>query len=232
MAERVTTGLFTVEYVLRILALQRPLRYARSFFGIVDLAAVLAGYAGLLAAWGRLGAWLGGGQFLTTVRVLRVLRVFRVLRLTEYVGEAGALSRAMYASRRRIGVFVFVVITIVVFVGALMYVVEGPEHGFTSVPRGMYWAIVTLTTVGYGDLAPQSDLGQFLASLVMILGYGIIAVPTGIVTAELTHDRVTAARAAEGRRCTSCGLVGHDADAGFCRRCGAALPPRGDGAAG
>jgi voltage-gated potassium channel len=205
---------------------RQPWRYALSFFGIIDLVAVLAGYAGLLGGAGR----LAGGQFLTTVRVLRVLRVFRVLKLVEYVGEAGALARALRASRYRIGVFVFSTVTIVVLVGALMYVVEGPARGFTSIPRGMYWAIVTLTTVGYGDLAPETDLGQFLASLVMILGYGIIAVPTGIVTAELTSERIAAgaggaARAAHRltQACPSCGLGAHDDDARHCKRCGAAL---------
>jgi voltage-gated potassium channel len=219
--EMVITVLFTVEYVVRLAAVRRPWRYALSFFGIIDLLAVVAGYAGLLGGTGR----LAGGQFLTTVRVLRVLRVFRVLKLAEYVGEAGVLTRALRASRYRIGVFVFSTVTIVVMVGALMYVVEGPAHGFTSIPRGMYWAIVTLTTVGYGDLAPRSDLGQFLASLVMILGYGIIAVPTGIVTAELTSERVAALGAAGLRTqaCPSCGLGAHDPDARFCKACGAAL---------
>lgn len=213
--EGVITALFTFEYVVRLATVRQPWRYAVSFFGLVDLLAVLAGYAGLVGP-----GQLAGGQFLTTVRVLRVLRIFRVLKLAEYVGEAGALARALRASRYRIGVFVFSTLTIVVLVGALMYVVEGPAGGFTSIPRGMYWAIVTLTTVGYGDLAPRTDVGQFLASLVMILGYGIIAVPTGIVTAELTADRVGRP---SGQACPACGVGGHDPDARYCRRCGAAL---------
>jgi voltage-gated potassium channel len=205
------TIIFTAEYLLRLSVVERPLRWARSFFGLVDLLALLSGWLSIV---------ITGGQVLTAVRVLRLLRAFRVLKLGEYLGEARELGRAMRASRRRILVFVYTVLTIVVIVGAVMYVVEGPRNGFTSIPRSMYWAIVTLTTVGFGDVTPQTDLGQLLASLVMILGYGIIAVPTGIVTAELTAGR---AAAISTQACPSCGAEGHDADARHCKWCGVAL---------
>jgi voltage-gated potassium channel len=206
------TLLFTVEYALRLVAVRRPLAYAASFFGVVDLLAILPTYVSLLVP---------GTQVLLVVRVLRLLRVFRVLKLTRFLTEARVLGRALRASARKISVFLLVVSTVVVVVGALMYAIEGAAHGFTSIPRSMYWAVVTLTTVGYGDISPKTPLGQALASLVMILGYGIIAVPTGIVTAELTagarDGRVS------GQACPSCGAEGHDVDARFCRRCGAAL---------
>jgi voltage-gated potassium channel len=200
------TIIFTAEYLLRLSVVERPLRWARSFFGLVDLLALLSGWLSIV---------ITGGQVLTAVRVLRLLRAFRVLKLGEYLGEARELGRAMRASRRRILVFVYTVLTIVVIVGAVMYVVEGPRNGFTSIPRSMYWAIV-----GFGDVTPQTDLGQLLASLVMILGYGIIAVPTGIVTAELTAGRTAAIST---QACPSCGAEGHDADARHCKWCGVAL---------
>ena len=211
MLEWAITGVFTAEYVLRLAVVGRPLRWARSFFGLVDLLAVLSGWAAV---------FFPGGHVFTSVRALRLLRIFRVLKLGEYLGEARELGRAMRASRRRIAVFVYVVLTIVVIVGAVMYAVEGPANGFTSIPKGMYWAIVTLTTVGFGDLAPRTDFGQLLASLVMILGYGIIAVPTGIVTAELTAGR---AHPVSTQACPACGREGHDSDAQHCKFCGAAL---------
>ena len=212
-AEWVLTLLFTIEYVLRLVAVRRPIAYARSFFGVVDLLAILPTYVSLLVP---------GAQVLLVVRILRLLRVFRVLKLTRFLTEARVLSHALRASSRKISVFLLVVSTIVVVVGALMYAIEGAEHGFTSIPRSMYWAVVTLTTVGYGDIAPRTPLGQTLASLVMILGYGIIAVPTGIVTAELTagaRDR----GGVSGQACPNCAAEGHDVDARYCRRCGAAL---------
>lgn len=214
------TVLFTVEYVLRLLTAPSAKRYARSFFGLVDLFAVLPSYLSLL---------FPAGRFLLVVRGIRVLRVFRVLKLVEYVGEAAILGRALRASRVKITVFLFSVLTIVLIVGAAMYLVEGPEHGFTSIPRASYWAIVTLTTVGYGDIAPQTALGQAMASLVMILGYGIIAVPTGIVTVELGRA-ASAARAIPGAAaairegvCRRCGMGSHPQDSRFCRGCGEAL---------
>ena len=206
------TILFCVEYVLRLASVRRPSGYALSFFGIVDLLAVLPTYLSLL---------IPGGQYLIVIRILRVLRVFRVLKLAQYVGEARTLGRALRASRYKITVFLFTVISIVVVVGALLYLIEGPEAGFTSIPQGMYWAIVTLTTVGYGDIAPMTPAGQTLAALVMILGYGIIAVPTGIVTVELAHQAQGAGAAR--RVCADCGEAEHREDAVYCWRCGAGM---------
>jgi len=210
--EWVFTLLFTVEYVLRLTSVRRPLRYATSFFGVVDLLAIIPTY---------LSIFLPGSQYLLVIRILRLLRVFRLLKLSEYVAEADTLRLALRASRRKISVFISAVVLLVVIIGALMYVIEGEEHGFTSIPTSIYWAIVTLTTVGYGDLSPRTPFGQMLASVVMVLGYGIIAVPTGIVTVEL-------AQAARQRRvttqaCPSCRAQGHDLDAVYCKYCGANL---------
>jgi voltage-gated potassium channel len=210
-AEWVFTVLFTVEYLLRLWTSPHPLRYARSFYGIVDLLAVLPAY---------LAAIFPPARFLLALRVLRVLRVFRILKLAHYVQEAAVLSAALRASRHKITVFVATVLTIVVVVGSLMYLVEGAASGFTSIPQSIYWAIVTLTTVGYGDIAPETTLGKLLASALMVLGYGIIAVPTGIVTLEL--DR--ASRQATVRRpCPGCGVDRHDLDARYCQYCGTQL---------
>jgi voltage-gated potassium channel len=206
------TVLFTVEYLLRLAAVGRPLAYAFSFFGVVDVLAILPTYVSLI---------LPGTQVLLVVRILRLLRVFRVLKLAHFLTEAHVLGQALRSSMRKIVVFLVTVSTLVVVIGALMYVVEGAEHGFTSIPQSMYWAVVTLTTVGYGDISPKTPLGQALASVVMILGYGIIAVPTGIVTAELTAGRTPAP--VSGQACPTCGAEGHGTDARFCRRCGSAL---------
>ena len=210
-AEWIFTLLFTVEYVLRLVSARRPSRYALSFFGIVDLLAILPTYLSLL---------LPGGQYLIVIRILRVLRIFRILKLVRYVGEARTLGLALRAARYKITVFLFTVATIVVVVGSLMFLIEGPEHGFTSIPQGVYWAIVTLTTVGYGDIAPVTPMGEALAALVMILGYGIIAVPTGIVTVELAHQ---AQRKPSALVCPDCGSKAHDGDAHFCKACGGRL---------
>jgi voltage-gated potassium channel len=204
---------FTLEYLLRLWCVARPGRYARSFFGVVDLLAILPTYLSVLVP---------GGQVLTVVRILRVLRVFRILKLAQYTGEAWVLGQALRASRYKITVFVFTVVTIVVIVGSLMYLVEGPAHGFTSIPRGVYWGVVTLTTVGFGDITPETPLGQALASLVMIMGYGIIAVPTGIVTAELAY---ASRESRDQKGCGGCGRTGHDPDARYCKWCGAPLSP-------
>ena len=210
-AEWVITILFTIEYILRLLCVERPLSYATSFFGIVDLLAILPTYISLLVP---------GTQALTVVRVLRLLRVFRVLKLVQYVSEARTLNSALKASWKKIFVFLFAVLMVVVIVGSLMYLIEGPGHGFDSIPRAIYWAVVTLTTVGYGDIAPGTPLGQFLAMCVMILGYGIIAVPTGIVTRELVRaDQGSFS----GRSCQVCSAEGHDADASHCKYCGSEL---------
>jgi voltage-gated potassium channel len=210
-AEWFFTVLFTVEYAVRLWCTERPLRYARSFFGVVDLISILPTYLSL---------FLGGAQALLTIRALRLLRVFRVLKLGQYTSEASQLRRALARSRQKITVFLAVVLTLVLVLGAVMYLVEGPESGFTSIPRSIYWAIVTLTTVGYGDITPRTVLGQVVASLAMILGYGIIAVPTGIVTVELGRGDPGPAT----RGCGRCGLARHDADARHCKRCGEALP--------
>ncbi len=212
VAEWTLTIVFTIEYALRLIAVSRPLAYATSFFGVVDLLAILPTYVSLI---------FPGAHVLLAVRILRLLRVFRVLKLTRFLTEANTLDRALRASSRKIAVFLLAVSTLVVIIGTLMYVVEGAEHGFTSIPQSMYWAVVTLTTVGYGDISPKTPLGQALASLVMILGYGIIAVPTGIVTSELTAGRRDAE--VSGQACPSCGAEGHAIDARFCRRCGVAL---------
>ncbi len=209
--EWVVTILFTIEYTCRLVAVRRPIRYARSFFGIVDLLSVLPTYLSIVVS---------GSQSLIVIRGLRLLRVFRVLKLAGFVGEAGMLMSALRASSRKIIVFLAAVLTLVVIVGAVMYLVEGEENGFTSIPQSVYWAIVTMTTVGYGDLSPQTVLGKTIASVVMILGYGIIAVPTGIVTAELAgvyRGQVST------QACPSCGSEGHEIDAKFCRDCGSAL---------
>lgn len=209
-AEWIFTLLFTGEYLLRLASVRRPAGYALSFFGIVDLLAILPTYLSLL---------LPGGQYLIVIRILRVLRVFRVLKLARFVGEARVLVMALRAARFKITVFLITVLTIVIVVGSVMFLVEGPEHGFTSIPKGVYWAIVTLTTVGYGDIAPVTVAGRTLAALVMILGYGIIAVPTGIVTVELAQQ----ARKAATRTCPGCGAEEEDRAARFCRLCGRGL---------
>ena len=211
-AEWVFTALFTAEYALRLLAVRRPLGYARSFFGVVDLLAVLPTYASL---------FVPGAQSLLVIRSLRLLRVFRVLKLGRYLGEANVLLTALRSSRAKITVFLGTVLTVIVIVGTLMYLIEGEENGFTSIPRALYWAVVTMTTVGYGDIAPKTIAGQTLAAFVMILGYSIIAVPTGIVSAEIAQ--AMGHRPVSTRACPACSAEGHDADALHCKRCGALL---------
>ena len=207
------TILFTVEYLLRLLCVGRPLRYAVSFFGVVDLLAILPTYVSLLVY---------GTRYLAVVRILRVLRIFRILKLGHYMKEAGVLQAALYAGRRRILVFLSFVLTLVVIIGALMYLIEGTaDSGFTSIPQSVYWAIVTMTTVGYGDISPQTPLGQLLASMVMILGYSIIAVPVGIVSAQ--WSRTARRPPTRPRTCPNCTAEGHDPDARHCKFCGAKL---------
>ena len=206
------TILFTIEYIFRLVCVGKPIRYAISFFGVIDLLAILPTYLSLLFLRSR---------YLSVVRILRVLRIFRILKLGHHTKEASVLSKALYASRRKILVFFTVVLTLVVIIGSLIYVIEPQEEdGFTSIPRSVYWAIVTLTTVGYGDISPQTSAGQFLAAIVMILGYSIIAVPTGIVTAELMRP---AGIIPSGQACPSCSAEGHDRDAQYCKFCGAKL---------
>lgn len=207
------TLLFTAEYVARLVCVQRPLRYARSFFGLVDLASVLPMY---------LATVVPGLHVLIDIRILRMLRAFRILKLTEYVREFASLGDALHASRRKIAVFLSVVAMVVVVLGTVMYVVEGPDSGFTSIPVAIYWAITTMTTVGFGDIAPQTNLGRAVASIVMLLGWGILAVPTGIVTAEMTTRRMSLLDVS--RRCGACGASVNAAEARFCHRCGTPLP--------
>jgi voltage-gated potassium channel len=210
-AEWLFTALFTIEYALRLVSVLKPLRYARSFFGLVDLLAILPTYLSLL---------LPGAQALLVVRVLRLLRVFRVLKLASFLGQAEILLTALRASRQKITVFLGGVLSTVVIMGAIMYLVEGEEGGFDSIPRGMYWAIVTMTTVGYGDITPRTDLGRFFAAMLMIAGYGILAVPTGIVSVELA---AASRRRVDTQACPGCGAHGHDSDAVHCKFCGTVL---------
>ena len=214
------TLLFTGEYVLRLLVVRRPLRYALSWWGIIDLLSILPTY---------LSVFFPGTQALLVVRILRVLRLFRILKLTHYVDEGSQLTRALWRSRRKIFLFVSVLITIAMVFGALMYLVEGPEYGFSTIPTGMYWAIVTMATVGYGDLTPHTPVGRLIASALILIGYSIIAVPTGIYTAELANSMRGSAQPEPGehrddRGCTTCGLEHHDPKALFCRHCGTELP--------
>lgn len=217
--EWIFTLLFTVEYAARLACVQRPLRYATSVYGVIDLLAVLPTWLALFVP--ELHSFID-------VRILRLLRIFRILKLGEYVAEYRALGAALSASRRKILVFLSFVLMTVLVLGTLMYVVEGPANGFTSIPIAVYWAITTMTTVGFGDITPKTDAGRLIASVMMLLGWGILAVPTGIVSAEFTAQRVR--RPVTLRRCVACLSEGHDADARFCRDCGAALPPAHDAA--
>ncbi len=211
LVEWVFTILFTVEYLLRIISIRKPLRYIFSFFGIVDFLSILPTY---------LSGLMQGSHYFLIIRSLRLLRVFRILKLGRYIGEAGMLVQALSASRYKITVFLFAVLSIASIIGTLMYIIEGPESGFTSIPTGIYWAIVTLTTVGYGDIYPVTVPGKFLSTLVMILGYGVLAVPTGIVSAELSKVKTTELQTTS---CPACSASDHDADAQFCKHCGEKL---------
>jgi voltage-gated potassium channel len=210
--EWIVTILFTVEYLLRLYCVGSPARYARSFFGIVDLLSILPSYLSVI---------IPGAQSFMVIRALRLLRIFRVLKLAHFVGEASELGAALRASARKIIVFVGAVLTIVVIVGSTMYLIEGEANGFTNIPVSIYWAIVTMTTVGYGDIAPQTPVGKILASAIMIMGYGIIAVPTGIVSVELAG--VVRGKKITTQSCPECAAEGHDADASNCKYCGTKL---------
>jgi voltage-gated potassium channel len=203
------TLLFTVEYLLRLICVRKPWLYFRSFFGLVDLLSILPTYLAL---------FFPGTRFMMVIRVFRLLRIFRVFKLAEYMDEAQVLVSALVTSSRKIMVFLYAVLTLAIVFGSLMYVVEGREAGFTSIPKSVYWSIVTLTTVGYGDIAPQTTLGQFIAAIIMIMGYGIIAVPTGIYSVELVksynQEKIS------NNACPDCGETGHDIDASFCKYCG------------
>ena len=210
IAEWTFTILFTIEYLLRIYSIRKPLSYIFSFFGIIDFLAVIPTYISLM---------IPGSEVFIVIRVLRVLRIFRVLKLVQFMGEADFLKKAMIASRRKIFVFLFAVINIVIILGSIMYLVEGEAGGFDSIPRGIYWAIVTLTTVGYGDISPNTNLGQAIAAVVMIMGYGLIAVPTGIVTSEITF----ATKNKKGIKCVVCNKEDIEHNANFCSDCGSKL---------
>lgn len=214
LLEWIFTLLFSFEYILRLYSVKKPLKYVFSFFGIIDFLAVIPTYLSLIFV---------GSHYLIVIRTLRLLRVFRVLKLVRYVGAAQSLEMAFKKSKAKIIVFLEVVITLVVIIGAVMYLIEGPQNGFTSIPKSIYWAIVTVTTVGYGDVAPHTVLGQSLASLLMIVGYAIIAVPTGIITAETMLSSRKEKIRYNTQVCQSCQYDQHDDDAQFCKMCGEKL---------
>ncbi len=213
VAEWGFTLLFTAEYLARLWCVRHPAVYARSPFGLIDLISVLPTYIAL---------FIPGLSALIDVRILRLLRIFRVLKMGAYIAEFQSLGTALRASRRKILVFLLFIAMVVLVMGTLMYVIEGPENGFTSIPVGIYWAIVTMTTVGFGDITPQTDFGRFIASWQMLIGWGILAVPTGIVGAEFAVQRI---RPPTTRTCPECLSVGHELSARYCRDCGARLPP-------
>lgn len=214
LLEWIITIFFTIEYILRIISLKKPLQYIFSFYGIIDLIATLPMYLSL---------FLTGTSVLTIVRAFRLIRLFKILNHPQFTGQSTHLMESLMASRGRIIVFIYFVLISTVFIGSLMYVVEGPEHGFTSIPTSIYWTIVTLTTVGYGDISPGTPLGQFLASFVMVLGYGIIAVPTGIITAEIALKSKTKSAPKNSLTCMSCGAEDHHEKAVYCYNCGNSL---------
>lgn len=210
LVEWILTILFTLEYFARIISIGKPLKYIFSFYGIIDFISIIPTYFGI---------FISGTHTLSIIRSIRLLRVFRILKLAQFIGEANILIKALKASRAKIVVFLFAVLSLTFILGTLMYLIESPESGFTSIPRSIYWAIVTLTTVGYGDITPTTVLGQTLASFIMIIGYAIIAVPTGIVGAELSKaDKNTNTQA-----CKNCSEEGHDDDAVHCKFCGSSL---------
>jgi len=214
ITEWIVTGLFTIEYLARIVVLNKPSKYIFSFWGIIDLLATIPKY---------LAMFFLGANYLAVFRALRLVRVFRILDLAPYIGESHNLTAALKASKAKILVFIVAVISLSIVLGTIMYWIEGPEHGFTSIPKSVYWTIVTMTTVGYGDIAPQTGTGQFIASIVMILGYGIIAVPTGIVTAEYTHNLKEVRFGTNTQSCHNCSADHHRDNAKYCYTCGEIL---------
>ncbi|MDF2382555.1 ion transporter [Nostoc ellipsosporum NOK] len=212
IAEWIFSILFTLEYILRLISIRKPWRYVFSFLGVIDLLALIPTY---------LGIFFTGAQSLLVFRALRLLRVFRIFKLGHFLTEIDFLKQSLKGSVRKISIFLLTVLTITVILGSIMYLVEKRENGFTSIPESIYWAIVTITTVGYGDISPITPLGKFVASIVMLTGYAIIAVPTGIIT----HDIAMAARKKKElhESCPNCALEGHDSDALFCKRCGSSL---------
>lgn len=214
ISEWIVTILFTIEYFLRIIAINKPSKYIFSFYGIIDFLSTIPMY---------LSMFFAGTHTLVAFRALRLLRVFRILKLARFIGESNLLIKALKASRARISVFLFFVLILCIILGTVMYLVEGSKNGFTSIPRSVYWAIVTLTTVGYGDISPSTPLGQFIASAVMILGYAIIAIPTGIVSSEIT--KAQSSIHINTQSCPNCSYDKHDDDAIFCNHCGTELNP-------
>ena len=210
MMEWIFTILFTIEYFLRIYCIKRPFLYTKSFFGIIDLLSILPTYISII---------LPASRYLSVIRILRVLRIFRILKLILYIGEANLLLDALISSRRKITVFLFFIFTMVTIIGSIMYLIEGEANGFTSIPLSIYWAIVTITTVGYGDISPQTELGRLFASFAMILGYATIAVPTGIISAEYS----TMKQKFNNTVCPDCANEDHEDDAEFCKTCGSML---------
>ncbi|MEN8789241.1 MAG: ion transporter [Flavobacteriaceae bacterium] len=213
ISEWIVTILFTIEYALRLICIKKPRNYVFSFFGIIDLLSTIPKY---------LSFFVVGSQYITAFRALRLLRVFRILKLVRFVGESNNLVRALHASRAKISIFVFFMLIISVLLGTIMYLVEGPEHGFDSIPHSVYWTIVTLTTVGYGDITPETGIGQFVAAFIMIIGYGIIAVPTGIVTVEYSKQKQMA-DTPSGLSCRNCLAEEHLETAKHCYNCGSEL---------
>lgn len=205
------TFIFTLEYILRLYCSAHPIRYVRSFYGVVDLLSVLPSYLAL---------FFPGANFTLVIRILRLFRIFRVFKLLRYLSEGNILLRAMLQSGRKVFIFFFSVSLIVMVLSAVMYVVEGPSNGFTSIPKSIYWTIVTITTVGYGDITPATNLGQAIAAFTMLLGYSIIAIPTGILTAEISQE---ISRNKDLRRCSNCLKTGHENDAVYCDHCGSEL---------
>ena len=214
VAEWGFTLLFSAEYILRLISAPRAGKYARSFFGLVDLASILPAFVGLM---------FPGAQSLRVVRAFRLIRVFRVFKLVRFLGEERALRAALQASLYKVTVFLGAVLSVALTMGAVMYFIEGEASGYSRLPKGMYWAVVTITTVGYGDIAPQTPAGQFLAGVLMLIGYGVLAVPTGIVTAEITRQSLLPS---SRRHCSTCSLAAHDADAKFCKACGRSVIPQ------
>jgi len=205
------TALFTIEYLLRLYCSPKPTAYARSFYGVIDLLAILPTYLAL---------FFPAASYISVIRMLRVMRIFRILKLVRYLQDSNILLRSLLMAKRKIFIFFSTVGILVIILGSIIYVIEGPKHGFTSIPQSIYWAIVTITTVGYGDLVPKTPVGQAIASITMLLGYSILAVPTGIITAELNQE-MNAHRSLV--RCPNCSRSGHDSDAHFCKHCGGEL---------
>ena len=207
MMEWTFTILFTIEYFLRIYCINKPILYMRSFFGVIDLLSIIPAYISI---------FVPATRYLSVIRILRVLRIFRVLKLMFYIGEANMLMDALKSSRRKITIFLFFIFTLATIIGSVMYLIEGESSGFTSIPRSIYWAIVTITTVGYGDISPQTAIGQAFASLAMVIGYATIAIPTGIISAEYNNMK----RKFNNIVCSDCGNEDHEDDAEFCKTCG------------